>query len=232
MGSDEHHPCCAASYDQRKQREYPVYLKLSLLFLSFVFYFLITKGIINIGSDAGRIGEFQESVYSAAKAGVIAFSKVPIYFSSYATLASFSIVLFTPFADISQRSRETQHSTECHMSCIDRTKKGRYGREQHVERFAGNSFISLFFLALSLLPSFFSHRQQSRFTDEVLERAKKMYPLRRLGTPEDIMYAVMFFASDASSFITGQTLSVNGGYPLIFLFPFLQCPPSPSPLIQ
>ena len=161
MGSDEHHPCCAASYDQRKQREYPVYLKLSLLFLSFVFYFLITKGIINIGSDAGRIGEFQESVYSAAKAGVIAFSKVPIYFSSYATLASFSIVLFTPFADISQRSRETQHSTECHMSCIDRTKKGRYGREQHVERFAGNSFISLFFLALSLLPSFFSHTDNS-----------------------------------------------------------------------
>jgi NAD(P)-dependent dehydrogenase (short-subunit alcohol dehydrogenase family) len=36
-------------------------------------------------------------------------------------------------------------------------------------------------------------------------------PLRRLGVPEDVAYAVCFLASDESSFITGATLDVNGG---------------------
>lgn len=36
-------------------------------------------------------------------------------------------------------------------------------------------------------------------------------PLRRLGTPEDVAYAVVFFASDRAGWCTGQTLSVDGG---------------------
>ncbi len=36
-------------------------------------------------------------------------------------------------------------------------------------------------------------------------------PLRRVGGPEDIMGAVVFLASEASNFITGQTISVDGG---------------------
>jgi 3-oxoacyl-[acyl-carrier protein] reductase len=36
-------------------------------------------------------------------------------------------------------------------------------------------------------------------------------PLRRLGTAEDVARAVLFFVSDQSQFITGQTLLVNGG---------------------
>jgi citronellol/citronellal dehydrogenase len=37
------------------------------------------------------------------------------------------------------------------------------------------------------------------------------FPLQRPGTPEDVARAIVFLASDASSYITGETLSVNGG---------------------
>jgi 2-hydroxycyclohexanecarboxyl-CoA dehydrogenase len=47
------------------------------------------------------------------------------------------------------------------------------------------------------------------------ERIAKAYPLRRVGRPEDVANAVVFLASDAASFITGQTLSVSGGYTMM-----------------
>ncbi len=37
-------------------------------------------------------------------------------------------------------------------------------------------------------------------------------PLERLGTPEDVAEALLFFASERASFITGQVLGVNGGF--------------------
>jgi 3-oxoacyl-[acyl-carrier protein] reductase len=36
-------------------------------------------------------------------------------------------------------------------------------------------------------------------------------PFKRLGKPEDVAYAALFFASDEASYITGQTLIVDGG---------------------
>ena len=40
----------------------------------------------------------------------------------------------------------------------------------------------------------------------------KMYPLGRLGEPDDIAAAIVFLAGDRASWITGQVLSVNGGF--------------------
>jgi len=37
-------------------------------------------------------------------------------------------------------------------------------------------------------------------------------PLKRLGTVEDMSYLMMFLASDEASFITGETININGGY--------------------
>jgi len=45
----------------------------------------------------------------------------------------------------------------------------------------------------------------------VQEAIKRSTPLGRLSTPEDIAKAVLFFASDLSSFITGGYLVVDGG---------------------
>jgi 2-hydroxycyclohexanecarboxyl-CoA dehydrogenase len=52
-------------------------------------------------------------------------------------------------------------------------------------------------------------------TPEMQARIAKAYPLRRVATPEDVCGAVVFLASDAASFVTGQTLSVSGGYTMM-----------------
>jgi len=52
-------------------------------------------------------------------------------------------------------------------------------------------------------------------TPEMKARIAKAYPLRRIGTPDDVAPAVVFLASDAASFITGQTVSVSGGYTMM-----------------
>jgi 3-oxoacyl-[acyl-carrier protein] reductase len=45
----------------------------------------------------------------------------------------------------------------------------------------------------------------------VIAPMAKFAPLRRVGEPSDIAYCVLFLAADASSFVTGQLLSPNGG---------------------
>jgi len=73
------------------------------------------------------------------------------------------------------------------------------------------------------LPSFTDHIGEDSawkvsrkfFTDEVVAKIAQTYPLRRVGKSEDIANAMVFMASDASGFITGQTLSVSGGYSMM-----------------
>jgi 3-oxoacyl-[acyl-carrier protein] reductase len=57
-------------------------------------------------------------------------------------------------------------------------------------------------------------------TDRVIPAERRaqltaMHPLGRLGTPEDVAYAVLFLASECSSWITGVTLDVAGGQIMI-----------------
>jgi 3-oxoacyl-[acyl-carrier protein] reductase len=47
--------------------------------------------------------------------------------------------------------------------------------------------------------------------DEFRQRAIELTPLRRMGRPEEIAYAVAFLASDEAAFITGEVLTVDGG---------------------
>jgi len=56
---------------------------------------------------------------------------------------------------------------------------------------------------------------QTVMTEEMPEEAKKsiadQIPLKRLGTPEDVAEVVLFLCSEASSYITGQVITVDGG---------------------
>jgi 2-hydroxycyclohexanecarboxyl-CoA dehydrogenase len=115
--------------------------------------------VVNIGSDAGRVGSSLEAVYSGAKGGIIAFTK---------TLA---------------REVATKGVT-VNTVCPGPTDT------PSLRKFAGNS---------------------GQDGEKVIAGLTRAVPMRRLASPADVAAAVAFFASDDTSYITGQTLSVSGG---------------------
>jgi len=110
--------------------------------------------IVNLASDAGKVGEPRQAVYAGAKGAIIAFTK---------SIAK---------------------------------EAGRYGINVN-----------------AVCPSMTKTEAVSEMLSEEFEkRVVKAYPMRRLGTPEDIANMVLFLASDRASWVTGQAVSVNGGY--------------------
>jgi 2-hydroxycyclohexanecarboxyl-CoA dehydrogenase len=114
--------------------------------------------VINIGSDAGRVGSSLEAVYSGAKGGIIAFTK---------TLA----------------------------------------REVAAKGVTANTVCP----GPTDTPMLRAFADKSGDGAKVLAGMTRAVPMRRLAEPADIAAAVAFFASDATGYITGQTLSVSGG---------------------
>lgn len=108
--------------------------------------------IVNVASDAGRVGSMGETVYAGAKGGVIAFSK---------SLA----------------------------------------REMARNGITVNS----------VAPGPTETALLADMPERLQESLKRAIPMRRLGKPEDIANAILFFCSDRASYITGQVLSVSGG---------------------
>ena len=112
--------------------------------------------IVNIASDAGRVGSLGETVYAGAKGGLIAFTK--------------------------SLARETaRYGINVNCVCPGPTET----------------------------PLLFA------VPEKHLEAFKKAIPFRRFGKPSEVADAVVFFASDQSSYITGQVLSVSGGLTMV-----------------
>jgi len=112
--------------------------------------------IVNIASDAGRVGSLGETVYSGTKGGLIAFTK--------------------------SLARETARYN-INVNCVC----------------PGPTETPLLFAV----------------PETHLEAFKKAIPFRRFGKPSEIADAVVFFASDRASYITGQVLSVSGGLTMV-----------------
>jgi len=108
--------------------------------------------IVNIASDAGRVGSLGETVYAGAKGGLIAFTK--------------------------SLARETARYG-IHVNCV--------------------------------CPGPTDTPLMAAVPDKVKEALVKAIPLRRLGKPEEVADAVLFFAGPSASYVTGQVLSVSGG---------------------
>lgn len=118
-------------------------------------------------SDAGRVGENNNSVYSAAKAGVIALSKA----------------LAKEFG---------RHNIR--VNCVSLSAMSTPAGLRYREKIA---------------------QSLGRDMAEIEKKVLSNYCLRRFGTPQDAANALCFLASDRASWITGQTLSVNGGYCMV-----------------
>ena len=52
-------------------------------------------------------------------------------------------------------------------------------------------------------------------TEDELKAKETFFPLKRFGKPSDVAYAIIYFLSNASSWVTGAELKIDGGYTLI-----------------
>lgn len=62
-----------------------------------------------------------------------------------------------------------------------------------------------------IAPGFIETEMTGALDPKVVEQWREGIPLKRGGTPEDVANATLFFASDMSAYVTGQTLTVCGG---------------------
>jgi 3-oxoacyl-[acyl-carrier protein] reductase len=63
----------------------------------------------------------------------------------------------------------------------------------------------------AICPGFIETEMTGALGDTILDEVKKRIPAKRIGKAEEIAGAVLFLASDAASYITGQVITVDGG---------------------
>jgi NAD(P)-dependent dehydrogenase (short-subunit alcohol dehydrogenase family) len=63
----------------------------------------------------------------------------------------------------------------------------------------------------AIAPGFFATEMTDQYQDGYIEQMTERVPMGRTGDPEELAAAVVFLASDAGAYVTGQTLPVDGG---------------------
>jgi len=87
------------------------------------------------------------------------------------------------------------------------SKAGMIGLTKSIAKELGSRGIR----ANAIAPGFIMTDMTASLSEKVREEWEKLIPLRHAGTPEDVAKVSLFLASDLSSYITGQVISVCGG---------------------
>ena len=64
----------------------------------------------------------------------------------------------------------------------------------------------------AVAPGFMDTDMTRAIDDEIREQVRRQIPLGHFGRAEDVAAAILFLASDDARYITGEVLSVNGGW--------------------
>ena len=76
---------------------------------------------------------------------------------------------------------------------------------------SAREFASRNILVNAIAPGFIRTAMTDALSEEAKKKLSEQIPLVRLGEPDDVAKVAVFLASDDSSYITGHTISVNGG---------------------
>jgi len=101
---------------------------------------------------------------------------------------------------------------EANISLAAATRAGTMALGKSLAKELGRDNITVNTVSLGLVQT--SH-SDAAFLEKNMDRIVRNYPLRRIGVPEDVAPMVAFLASDAAGWITGQTISVNGGFAMV-----------------
>ena len=101
---------------------------------------------------------------------------------------------------------------EKYLSITASSRGGVISLTKSIARELGGNGITANVLAFGLIET--SHSDKA-WLDKNREKIVRQYPLGRIGTPEDIAPTAVFLASGRASWITGQVLSINGGYAMV-----------------
>lgn len=101
---------------------------------------------------------------------------------------------------------------EANISMAAATRAGTMALGKSLAKELGRNNITVNTVSLGLVQT--SH-SDAAFLEKHMDKIVRNYPLRRIGAPEDVAPMVAFLASDAAGWVTGQTISVNGGFAMV-----------------